>query len=168
MKRLLVGVLVILGMMCSFCEAGSGNYNRAYDRSLDNSAIALGGITFGMSTTEVEAIYGRPTKVTEEHIDHIRSGKSFSYIYGDSFEIMFNKGCVSIVITKANNGIATPAGLHVGDAKGKIITTYGNPWYYSHEKDGSETYSYRAENYSAIRFDVYNGQITSIRIIGMD
>ena len=169
MKRLLVGVLVILGLMCSFCEAGSSNYNRAYDRSLDNSAIALGGITFGMSTTEVESIYGRPTKVTEEHIDHLRGGKSFSYIYGDSFEIMFNKGGVSNVTTKANNGIATPAGLHVGDPKGKIITTYGNPWYYyNNEKDGRETFSYRAENYSAIRFDVYNGQITSIRIIGMD
>ena len=170
MKRLLLSLMgiILLGMMSSFCVAGSSNYNRAYDRSLDDSAIALGGITFGMSTAEVEAIYGKPTKVTEERIDQIRKGKSFSYIYGDSFEIMFNKGYVSIVITKANNGIATPAGVHVGDIKGKITTTYGIPWYYAHGKDGIETYSYRAKNLSAVRFDVYNGQIVSIRIIDMD
>ena len=170
MKRLFASLLgiILLGMMSSFCAAGNRGYNAAYDKTLDNSALVLGGITFGMSTAEVEAIYGQPTKVTEKRTDEIRSGKSFSYIYGDSFEIMFNEGHVSIVITKADNGIATPAGVHVGDVKGKITTTYGIPWYYNHMKNGIETYSYRTPSYAAICFDVYNGQIVSIRIIDME
>ncbi len=170
MKKLLVSLLsaVIIGMMAPICVAGNSHYNSAYDKSLDNSALALGGITFGMSTAEVEAIYGKPDKVTEERVDQIRRGKSFSYIYGDSFEIMFNKGQVSIVMTKADNGIATPAGVHVGDIKGKIATTYGIPWHYNHGYSGIESYVYRTPDYAAIRFDVYNGQIVSIRIIDME
>lgn len=165
---LLLLSVIMLAMSSSYCDAAFSKRNPAYDRSLSDSAIALGGVTFGMRIADVKSIYGEPTKVTEPRDDQIRGGKKFSYIYGDTFEVYFSDGYVCCVETTANNGISTPADIHVGDVKEKIVMTYGNPWYYAQLKDGKEIYSYRSKSYAAIRFDVYNGKIVRIYIVDME
>ena len=169
MKQKIAAVLAVLMLAFSQLAAAAGiNQISADDHVLQNDEIALGGIMVGTPRSEVEAIYGAPTERTEPVKGAMFGEMMDTYTYGTSFQVIFVKDTAMYVITTAHNGIATPAGVRVGDPSDKVMRTYGKPHRYTQNESGKESFVYRDPYGIAIVFSAENGVITRIGIVGAE
>ena len=123
MKKKILAVLA--GMLCM------GNVVMA-DLATDEGY--LGGIYPGADTTYITEIYGTPdeetpakyTEAWQEYTKHIKYGNSVSfYCTGKSANGPFH---VAMIHISANNGFATPRGIHVGSTRRDVYNAYGQPF----------------------------------------
>ena len=169
MKQKIAAVLAVLMLAFSQLAAAAGiNQISADDHVLQNDEIALGGIMVGTPRSEVEAIYGAPTERTEPVKGAMFGEMMDTYTYGTSFQVIFVKDTAMYVITTAHNGIATPAGVSVGDPADAVMRTYGKPHRYTQNESGKESFVYRDPYGIAIVFSAENGVITRIGIVGAE
>ena len=138
------------------------------DHVLQSTEIALGGIMVGTPRSEVEAIYGAPTERTEPVKSAAMDEMMDTYTYGTSFQVIFVKDMAMFIISTANNGIATPAGVTVGDPADAVMRTYGKPHRYSRSESGNESFVYLDPYGIAIVFSAEDGSITRIGIVGYE
>ena len=145
MKRyamLLAAVLVLLA--ANLCAAAR----------LPDADYALGGIKFGADADYVKSVYGEPDWV-DYHEGTPYSGDIplWIYHYGDSFVVAIEatRMSVSSMMTTADNGIATPRGIHVGSTLTDIQRAYGTlPQGF--KRNGSYCYAY---GYGMISLEFY-------------
>lgn len=147
-------------------------------------SMALGGIVIGMTKENVESIYG-PSKVIQPYRYSPQAMRYFGEIgYGDSVALSMvgrdssTAPIVELIVVSANNGFATPEGIHVGSPKQEIINAYGRP---DHDLSRGEKYGnviapsirkrniqnlmYRADDrYVEMNFRLENGVVTEISI----
>ena len=169
MGKRIVALAAMLMLAFSQLAAAAGiNQISADDHVLQNDEIALGGIMVGTPRSEVEAIYGAPTERTEPVKGAMFGEMMDTYTYGTSFQVIFVKDTAMYVITTAHNGIATPAGVRVGDPSDKVMRTYGKPHRYTQNESGKESFVYRDAREVAIVFSAENGVITRIGIVGAE
>lgn len=162
MKKIMRNILVVViwAMMITPCFAGHMGPMRG---SLDKSQIALGGVAIGSTKSMVRSIYGVPTSVG-------RNGSLYNY--GSSFKIWFIPGSelgmaepgAYTIVTTANNGIATPAGVTVGMTPDVLDDVYGTADRVEDNRDGSAEYQYwdKDNTCTALYFLVRDGVIRSI------
>lgn len=121
-----------------------------------DAQVALGGITYRSDINRVIRIYGRPSKI-------MSSGSI--YCWGTSFEVFNDSGKVMGITTTANNGIETPAGIHVGMAESVITQTYGRAEDTGTDSSGRKYYGYSSSNNGCFIFRTKNGKIVEIDIV---
>ena len=169
MGKSIVALAAMLVLAFSAVAAAAGvNQINSDDHVLQSMEIALGGIMVGTPRSEVEAIYGAPTERTEPVKGAMFGEMMDTYTYGTSFQVIFVKDTAMYVITTAHNGIATPAGVSVGDPADKVMRTYGKPHRYTQNESGKESFVYRDAREVAIVFSAENGVITRIGIVGAE
>ena len=169
MGKSIVALAAMLVLAFSAVAAAAGvNQINSDDHVLQSMEIALGGIMVGTPRSEVEAIYGAPTERTEPVKGAMFGEMMDTYTYGTSFQVIFVKDTAMYVITTAHNGIATPAGVRVGDPSDKVMRTYGKPHRYTQNESGKESFVYRDPYGIAIVFSAENGVITRIGIVGAE
>ena len=169
MKQKIAAVLAVLMLAFSQLAAAAGiNQISADDHVLQNDEIALGGIMVGTPRSEVEAIYGAPTERSEPVKSAAMDEMMDTYTYGTSFQVIFVKDMAMFIISTANNGIATPAGVTVGDPADAVMRTYGKPHRYSRSESGNESFVYLDPYGIAIVFSAEGGSITRIGIVGYE
>ena len=167
-KRIVaLAATLVLAFSAVAAAAGVTQIN-SDDHVLQSTEIALGGIMVGTPRSEVEAIYGAPTERTEPVKGAMFGEMMDTYTYGTSFQVIFVKDTAMYVITTAHNGIATPAGVRVGDPSDKVMRTYGKPHRYTQNESGKESFVYRDPYGIAIVFSAENGVITRIGIVGAE
>ncbi len=166
MKRLVLFILA-LALMSSTCFASmTAEYL---------TSMSIGGITLDSSEEYVRSIYGDPDRIEyDRNLNGTnRQGSTvYTYIYGNSFKILFcgnNHIPMSAgeIISTANNGIKTEAGLSVGDNESRIAELYGTDnRYIYHEKDGVIRYSYTIGKGFGRAFTAYvrHGKIIKIEL----
>ena len=162
-----LAAMLVLAFSAVAAAAGVTQIN-SDDHVLQNDEIALGGIMVGTPRSEVEAIYGAPTERTEPVKGAMFGEMMDTYTYGTSFQVIFVKDTAMYVITTAHNGIATPAGVSVGDPADKVMRTYGKPHRYSRSESGNESFVYLDPYGIAIVFSAEDGSITRIGIVGYE
>ncbi len=117
--------VISLIMMSSSCFA---NIDASYLESM-----SIGDIQIGSSEEYVRSIYGEPERIVyEKNLNgtNAQGSTAYTYIYGETFKILFcgnNRIPMNVgeIISTANNGIRTEAGLSVGDNESTIIALYG-------------------------------------------
>ena len=119
-----------------------------------DSQVALGGITYRSDISRVIKIYGQPTRINGN-----------SYYWGTSFEIFNDSGKVFGITTTANNGIETPAGVHVGMSESAITQTYGKAEDTGTDSSGRKYYGYSSSNNGCFIFRAKNGKIVEIDVV---
>ena len=127
--------------------------------SVDN--VAIGGITMGMTQDEVASIYGQPDTSKDYGVSKESGAYTIMWKYGDTFTVWFANGYVDGATTTANNGIQTPAGIHVGSPVGDIWKSYGQPWLEQNNKT-SYSYWYHTECGRKLFIDVKNKHVTRV------
>ncbi len=105
--------------------------------AVQESEIALGGITPGVQAEAMYQIYGQPTRSVSEP----RSTISYLY-YGNTVEVRlvpgaafgyangqpeFDSKYIAYIKTIGNNGFATPAGIRIGIDEKTVYNIYGTP-----------------------------------------
>ena len=168
MKRLFCLIAVFMIALSAVTAAAYKDQINRDGHILENAEIALGGLMVGTTRAQVEAIYGAPTERTEPRMSPALDEMMDEYTYGTSFKIIFVKDTVMYLNTNAHNGIATPAGVTVGDPADKIMQTYGKPWRDTKYEDGKENFVYRDKYDIAIVFCTEHGKITYIGIVGSE
>lgn len=149
----LTAFLLVVAMSSSALAAGW----------LSTSEIALGGITLDMTQNAVANIYGQPNTSTDRGILRVDGCHHVIWRYGDDFIIDFADGHVDYVKIYSNNGIQTPAGIHVGSYESYIRNAYGDPWLKQNNVEGT-TYWYHAEGERKLFIDVLNGRVLRVAI----
>ena len=112
---------IALALAASFCGAAAAK--------VTDEQIALGGITIGSTEAYVRQTYG-PPKSIERSFFAPRNQFIRDYQYGESFlvSILETDGTVFRMMSMGQkNGIATPAGVKVGDPFTDVISKYGYP-----------------------------------------
>ena len=115
--------------------------------SIPDSELYIGGIGIGTTNQEVQTIYGDPWALTSQGKNHkLWKGEVKTYEYGKekTYKIIFNDNKVIQVYSKANNGLETPAGLHVGLTKEDVLDFYGEPDIIN-EYNGKDKWFYASE-----------------------
>ena len=168
MKRIFCLIAVFIIALSAVTAAAYKDQINRDGHILENAEIALGGIMVGTPRSEVEAIYGAPTERTEPVKGAMFGEMMDTYTYGTSFQVIFVKDTAMYVITTAHNGIATPAGVRVGDPADAVMRTYGKPHRYTQNESGKESFVYRDPYGIAIVFSAENGVITRIGIVGAE
>lgn len=128
---------------------------------IHESEFVLGGIATLDSMDKVKRIYGEPSKIIAgESASGVNTRWYYNY-YGDgNFYIQTARGMsqgkayetVFVVVTKANNGIATKAGIKVGMTKQQLVAAYGSPDEITTNSDGSQYFGYLQQKPEGIRF----------------
>ena len=117
--------------------------------SIPDSELYIGGIGIGTTNQEVQTLYGDPWALETQGKNHaLWKGEVKTYEYGKekTYKVTFNNDKVIQVYSKANNGLETPAGLHVGMDKEDVLDFYAEPditqdfdgkykWFYKSETD---------------------------------
>ena len=142
--------------------AGSNAY-----AMIDESQVALGGITPLVSQEYVRSIYGNPNNIST------LGNNILFWNYGKSIKIRFVSGAaygyvreqpeyykffLANITTTANNGFATPAGIIVGMDESIVYQIYGNPDF---RKGNSITYRARNSGYG-LTFNIKKGKVSEI------
>ena len=166
--RIVLLLTVLMSALSGIAFAGYVDQINRDGHTLAHTDLALGGIMVGTTRKEVEAIYGAPTERTEPKQSAALDEMVDTYTYGTSFNVIFATDRVMYLNSNAHNGIATPAGVTVGDPKGKVLQTYGKPWRDTKYEDGKENFVYRDEYGISIVFCTENGKITYIGIVGYE
>ena len=79
--------------------------------------VVLGGLVPRTDLSNAFAIYGNPDRAENQR-----------YYWGDGFKVITNnRNMMTMIITTAYNGIATPTGLHVGSTVSEMYMIYGRP-----------------------------------------
>ena len=167
MKRILCLIAGFLFVLPVASAAYNDQINRD-EHVLQSTDIALGGLMVGTTRAQVEAIYGAPTARTEPKRSIALDEMMDEYTYGTSFKVIFVKDTVMYLNTNAHNGIATPAGVTVGDPAERVVQTYGKPWRDTKYGDGRENFVYHDQYEIAIVFHTEQGKITYIGIVGSE
>ena len=166
MKRLFVFVFALV-MLSSTCFA---SMNAEYLTSM-----SIGGIQIGSSEEYVKSIYGEPKRIEYDRSlngTNNQGSTAYTYIYGDTFKILFcGNNTIPMqageIISTANNGIKTEAGLSVGDNESRIIALYGTENMNTyHDKDGVIKYVYTIGKGFGTAFTVFvrHGKIIKIEL----
>ena len=127
-KKIAVLLAVLMLVMSGIAAAAYKDQINRDGHVLQRSDIALGGLMVGTTRAQVEAIYGAPTARTEPRMSPALDEMMDEYTYGTSFKVIFIKDTVMYLNTNAHNGIATPAGVTVGDPAERVMQTYGKTW----------------------------------------
>ena len=167
-KKIAVLLAVLMLVMSGIATAAYKDQINRDGHVLQRSDIALGGLMVGTTRAQVEAIYGAPTARTEPRMSPALDEMMDEYTYGTSFKVIFIKDTVMYLNTNAHNGIATPAGVTVGDPAERVMQTYGKPWRDTKYEDGNENLVYRDPYDIAIVFRTEHGKITYIGIVGSE
>lgn len=130
MKKRISVLLSVLLLACSgIAMAGIAAPSGSGSDRIDSAEMSLGGVRIGMTAEEVEEILGAPTERFETKIPaptpNLLPRRGEAYIYGTSFRVDFEQGRVTGLGTWAREGIATPAGLEVGDTVEEMQRIYG-------------------------------------------
>lgn len=142
-----------------------------------NSA-ALGGIASGMTQEDIESIYGPADVLIPYELNRREGGYVSKLGYGNTVVIWMGGASayatpkVEIVVVSANNGFATPEGIHVGSTSREVIEAYGQPDFdYSNRGNtiarGNhvKTLMYKTtEGRHRMSFMLKNGVVTEIRV----
>ncbi|BEU86598.1 hypothetical protein TAMA11512_00620 [Selenomonas sp. TAMA-11512] len=172
MTKRIAALLTVLMIAWSMdCMAANIDRINSDDHVLERSEIALGGIMVGMTRAQAEGICGKPTA---RRIVVIKGtsrdyGKLYMYVYGTSLQVTYNKDVVMLMYLDASesSGVATPAGVTVGDPEDKVTQIYGTPWCYTKDDRGEENFVYRDKGGDTkLIFGVENGRVIYIGIIG--
>ena len=150
MKKI-ISLFAVLSILFSFSIASA---------KLDDSEITLGGLGFGMDISYAKSIYGTPDKIKTEPM---KSGVCW-YCWGKGFTVtVYSRDHMIVgVTTEANNGIATPRGVHVGTKESELFEIYGQPDYHGTKGNNfQEYYNYYGDK-KILVFSVENGVITKI------
>ena len=108
MKKILSVVLFTL--LFAFSSIASAEIN--------SDEVALGGLVPRTDISNAYDMYGNPDRVENDT----------RFFWGNGFQIDINNHREMISIkTSANNGIATPSGLHVGCTVNDVYKVYGKP-----------------------------------------
>ena len=83
--------------------------------------FSLGGLTLNNTYSDVIKMYGEPTRKLRGYSQMI----SNVIMYGSNVEIGFLGDKVRYIVTTADNGWATPAGVHVGMYFDEVAKIYG-------------------------------------------
>lgn len=133
--------------------------------TIPDNEIALGGLTVGMSPGSVQDIYGAPDKIEN------KNGKMF-YLYGESLGVIFwynpyktNRDMeIESIVSVANNGFSTPAGVSVGMSYGEMVSIYGKHPAQAGPSHGSTVgYYYYGTDGKRLYIEVVNKKITQLR-----
>lgn len=114
--------------------------------------FSLGGISLGMSFTEVKNILGEPVRQFDDD--------EFAFSNGLVVEIKKHDSTVEKIKTH-QNGMATGAGVAVGMSAQRLSEIYGTADKVENEHSKTE-YKYYGANGCKIEFTVRNGVIDSI------
>lgn len=127
-KRFLISMTVMMALLVAVSSS-------VFAQKMNNDAgwvsvdeIALGGLVLGMTQDDVAAIYGQPDAVIDHGMNMEKGVPCSTWKYGDSLSLYLANGYVDSVDTNANNGIQTPAGIHVGSPVSDVWKAYGEPW----------------------------------------
>ncbi len=117
--------------------------------AVDGEKISLGGISPGMSETDLIAAFGQP---------NYRDGEDWTY---KTFKVEVERGIVTEVSTRMNS-IITPDGVRVGQAAEILNSTFGKADKVDNDRDGVEYEYYSTDGMKKIEFKVVNGIIAKI------
>ena len=117
--------------------------------AVDGNKIALGGISPGMSETDLIAAFGQPS---------YRDGEDWTY---KTFKVEVERGVVTEVSTRMDS-IITPDGVRVGQAAEILNSTLGKADKVDNDRDGVEYEYYSTDGTKKIEFKVVNGVIAKI------
>lgn len=117
-----------------------------YQGDLPKEQFALGGIPLYADVDYVKSVYGEPDRI-DYHAGTPNSGDvpGYFYYYGTSFLVFISAsdGKVYSLVTTANNGIATPAGIHVGSTVSELFAAYNKrPSFTNSKQLGGKSYSF--------------------------
>lgn len=93
--------------------------------AMTRADFTLGGLSLNIPYSEVIKIYGQPTSKLGGWAQLV----SDCIKYGDDVEIGFLNKKIRYVVTTANNGWKTAAGVYVGMNINDVIKIYGNDFY---------------------------------------
>ena len=111
---------LLLAAMLTLCNASCF-------ATIPTSELAIGGIITGNDQNYVRSVYGAPTKMEYRTTPYSNTKNDVTYTYGNSFSIRFYNDFALSIISKGNNGISTPSGIHVGSTFGEVKKLYGKP-----------------------------------------
>ena len=159
-NKFLVALALITMFLTSTCWA-----------SIPESELYIGGIGSPMTSGEVRDIYGDPYQLLASGNNHaLWKGDVKSYAYGEqkSFKITFVDDKVIHVMTTANNGLRTPAGIGVKTEMTDVLENYGEPddivdetrWFYHIEENEAIG--------MVITFDKETNKVKEIRVGNFD
>ena len=141
--------------------------------AIPRSELALGGVTLYTRFANVRQIYGEPTRTSYKDVK-IWGGTSrfYTQYYGNgSFSATAtNRDGILSVVTNANNGIATPAGIKVGMSARQLLMAYGAQDSKWADQDGNTVLDYHEKKKGvgtrdALEFTISDGKIVKIRLV---
>lgn len=129
--------------------------------SVPQESLYLGGIGYGSKGAYVRQVYGTPTETEQEHLSSHPSGTAVEYEYGDGVSIHLADETVYHIEVSANNGWATPEGIHVGMDASLLEKTYGAP-----DLIRGDKFIYTADGVPGVGmvFEIEKGKIEEIEI----
>lgn len=141
-------------------------------------SAALGGITSGMTQEDVESIYGQADVLLPYELDSREGGYVSQIGYGKTVVIWmtgdsaFATPKVDLIVVSANNGFATPEGIHVGSTSQEVIRVYGQPDFNYNNRGNTiapgkhaKTLMYKTiEGRHRMTFKIEKGIVTEIRV----
>jgi len=117
--------------------------------AVDSGKIALGGISPGMSETDLLNTFGQPNR---------RDGDDWTY---PNFKVEVERGIVKEIST-TSQAIMTPNGVHVGQAAAALNTTFGRADSVDNDYNDTEYTYLSTDGLKKIEFKVVNGVIAKI------
>ena len=126
---------------------------------------ALGGIAPGTDLDYVVEIYGTPNEDPEPKFAIAYDMYTKMVKYGDSVSFYCTSNSASgpfdvvMIHISANNGFATPRGIHVGSTRQEVYRAYGMPYinqgngqhlWYSVEKRGNMVFHFKGNRVESI------------------
>ena len=117
--------------------------------AIDGGRISLGGITPGMSETDLINAFGQPV---------YKDGDDWTY---KTFKVEVERGRVEEVSTRMDT-IITPDSVRVGQAAEVLNVAYGKADKVDNDRDGVEYEYYSTDGSKKIEFKVVNGVIAKI------
>lgn len=154
MKRLVYGIIITLTFFV--CAPVGSAAILAED-------VAIDGIHIKMSSEEVKARWGAPSRIENEAI----------WFYGENdemrvrFSYKSNKLVVNSVLLKSNNGMTTPSGIGVGTLESDVLQIHGEPDEQTDDYSGMNPdyvlWYYRADFHGEVlRFGIKDGVVVFI------
>ena len=117
--------------------------------AVDGGKIALGGISPGMSETDLLNAFGQPNR---------RDGDDWTY---PNFKVEVERGIVKEVST-TSQAIMTPNGVRVGQGAEALNTTFGRADKVDSDYNDTEYTYHSTDGIKKIEFKVVNGVIAKI------
>lgn len=141
-------------------------------------SAALGGITSGMTQEDIEGIYGPADVLIPYELNRTEGGYVSKLGYGKTVVIWMGGASASstpkveIIVVSANNGFATPEGIHVGSTSREVIQAYGQPDFNYNNRGNTiarrnqpQMLMYKAtEGHHGLSFRIEKGIVTEIRV----